>query len=99
MAAYETRSTGIADETDVVVKTDLAIVPPGWQNLTPDQAAQKAWLVGRISRDGARYRVTSYAQQTFQRSDWKQNSGAWSNTYDEALAWIIGECNNVLERL
>lgn len=100
MATYETRETGIKGETDIVVKTGLSTVPEGWQNMTPEQAAQKAWLVGRISLEHAdRYHVTSYAQQTFQRGDWKQNSAAYLPTYDEAFAWIVSECNNVLERL
>jgi len=100
MATYETQSTGITGETDIVVRTGTAIVPDGWQNLTPEQAAQKAFLVGRISQENdRRFHVTSYAQQTFQRNDWRQNNAAYLSTYDEAFAWIISECNNVLERL
>lgn len=99
MAIYEARSVEIEGETDVVIKTGIAQVPDGWQNLTPEQAAQKAWLVGRISKDGNHYHVTSYAQQTFQRNDWTKNNAADFGSYDEAMAWIVSECNNVLEML
>jgi len=98
MATYETRSVGIAGETDIVVKTGLTIVPSGW-SMTPDRAADYPFLAGRISLDAGRYHVTSYAQQTFQRDDWTQNNAAYFGNYDEAFAWIVSECNNVLERL
>lgn len=100
MATYETQSVGIDGETDVTVTTGIARVPTGWQNMTPEKAAQRSWLVGRISRkDRGGYHVTSYAQQTFQRNDWTQNNAADFGSYDEALGWIKSECNNVLERL
>ena len=100
MATYETQTTGIVGETDVTVKTGMAIVPEGWQNLTTDQAARKAFLVGRITEMWpGRFHVTSYAQQTFQRADWQENNVADLGTYDAALSWIISECNNVLERM
>lgn len=98
MATYETRDIDIKGETDIVVRTGNAQVPDGW-NMTPEKAANFAFLVGRIGLDNGRYHVTSYAQQTFQRNDWKQNNAAYFGTYDEAFAWIVSECNNVLERM
>lgn len=99
MATYEARPVGIEGETDIIVRTGIAQVPDGWQNMTPEKAASHPFLIGRIGRDRGRYHVTSYAQQTFQRKDWKQNSAADFGTYDEALAWIKADCDNVLERL
>ena len=99
MATYETRAVGPKGETDIICRTGIALIPEGWQNMTPEQAATRPWLVGRISEDGSRYHVTSYAQQTFQHGDWKQNNAAYFGTFDEALGWIKAECNNVLERL
>ena len=99
MATYEAQSTGIKGETDIVVRTGIAVVPAGWQNMTAEKAAERNWLVGRISFDKGQYRVTSYAQQTFQREDWEKNTSGAFRSYDEAFAWIVSECNNVLERL
>lgn len=100
MAIYETRDVGIQGETDVIVKTGMPVIPEGWQNMTPEKAARKEWLIGRISqRDRGGYHVTSYAQQVFQIADWKQNNAADFDDYDQALGWIKSECNNVLERL
>jgi len=99
MATYETRATGIKDETDIVVRTGIARLPDGWQNMTAEKAAEFPFLVGRIGLDRDRYHVTSYAQQAFQRNDWKQNNAAYFGTYEEAFAWIVSECNNVLERM
>lgn len=99
MATYATRSDGLsAGETDIVVRIGIGVVPDGW-NMTPEKAATFWFLVGRISYDNGRYHVTSYAQQTFQQKDWKQNNAAYFDTYSEAYAWIVSECNNVLERL
>lgn len=99
MATYATQSVGIDGETDVTVTTGIAHVPAGW-NMTTEKAAQRSWLIGRISRkDRGGYHVTSYAQQTFQIDDWEVNQAADFGSYDEALGWIKAECNNVLERL
>lgn len=98
MTIYETRDVGMKGETDVVVKTGITTTIDGW-NMTHEQVAQHPFLVGRISQRRVGYHVVSYAQQSFQRSDWRRNNWIDVATYDEALGWIKSECNNVLERL
>jgi hypothetical protein len=98
-ATYETRPVGIPGETDVIARPGVARQLDSW-NLTPEQVATHPFLVGRISQERPdRYHITSYAQQVFQRSDWKQNNAAYRRSYEDALAWLVAECNNVLERL
>ncbi len=96
MATYETRKTGIKGQTEVLVKTGIAKVPEGWQNLTPEKAASYPFIAGYVLQDGNQWHATSMAMQAFRRLQWTQNEGQDFGSEREALDWIVAKCNEEL---